>query len=172
MGTVAYCKKYPYRVNANQTLARRIASGEITLPVKCFICFKKPNRLDGHHENYAYPLEVVWLCRDCHFKRHRYLASVGWVDYVERLEKPLAINMIQPKDLKHILNEDEKEALDKLLSSINFTNREKEIVRLRAIGNTLQEIGYVLGVSRERIRQILVITERKYNFATKKSLQM
>jgi hypothetical protein len=27
--------------------------------------------VDGHHEDYSRPLEVTWLCRSCHGKRHR-----------------------------------------------------------------------------------------------------
>ena len=29
----------------------------------------------GHHPNYDRPLEVVWLCRECHLKEHRRLRS-------------------------------------------------------------------------------------------------
>lgn len=29
--------------------------------------------IHGHHENYFYPLDVVWLCKPCHAERHREL---------------------------------------------------------------------------------------------------
>jgi len=28
-------------------------------------------RVDKHHENHDQPLEVIWLCTSCHFKRHK-----------------------------------------------------------------------------------------------------
>ena len=28
-------------------------------------------RVHGHHENYARPLDVIWLCAMCHGERHR-----------------------------------------------------------------------------------------------------
>jgi hypothetical protein len=30
-------------------------------------------KVDAHHEDYAKPLEVTWLCRACHKQRHREL---------------------------------------------------------------------------------------------------
>ncbi len=165
-----YNKKYPHRLNAVSLISYHVEQGNIKPPKYCVRCSLKPKRIMAHHHNYAYPLDVDWVCGKCHRRIHEYLSSIDWVDYIEKPKKNLP-NMIQPDDLKHILNDEVKEALDKLLASINFTDREKEIIRLRAIGNTLQEIGYVFSVGRERIRQLLVGAERKYDFFMKKSLQ-
>ena len=150
-----YWKRYSYRMSAVAILNRQVKQGNIIPPKQCFLCNTDNKPIIAHHNNYAYPLEVDWICYKCHGKVHKYLRSIDWVDYVERpLDKKRLPNMIQPKDLEYIDNET-KIALDKLLSSVNFTNREKEIIRLRAIGNTLQEIGYVFTLNGERIRQIL-----------------
>jgi len=54
--------------------ARKMVSGAITLgllirPSTCSKCLIecKP---EGHHPDYSKPLEVVWLCRQCHNKEH------------------------------------------------------------------------------------------------------
>ncbi len=156
---------------AVSTLGRQVEQGNIIPAKQCFLCNADNKPIMGHHHNYAYPLEVDWICYKCHGKVHKYLRSIEWVDYIERpLDKKRLPNMIQPKDLRHILDDKTKEVLNKLLSSINFTNKEKEIIRLRAIGSGLKEIGYIFNVSRERIRQILVNAERKYEFSRKLSL--
>lgn len=36
----------------------------------CERCGSK-DHIHAHHENYYLPLEVTWLCRDCHGQRHR-----------------------------------------------------------------------------------------------------
>ena len=47
-----------------------IKYGNIIRPNQCsrcsIVCVP-----DGHHEDYYKPLEVTWLCEDCHGKRHR-----------------------------------------------------------------------------------------------------
>ncbi len=53
-------------------------------PLACECCEKKPpairtmrngkvfirTQIQGHHEDYAYPLAVIWLCLRCHKIRH------------------------------------------------------------------------------------------------------
>lgn len=37
-------------------------------PKPCEVCGEP--KVDGHHEDYLKPLEVTWLCRKCHRRRH------------------------------------------------------------------------------------------------------
>ena len=39
--------------------------GKIEKPKKCEVC-EKVKSLQGHHEDYSKPLEVIWLCSGCH----------------------------------------------------------------------------------------------------------
>lgn len=34
-------------------------------------CCQIHGKMEAHHEDYDKPLEVVWLCKSCHVKRHR-----------------------------------------------------------------------------------------------------
>lgn len=45
----------------------------VLIPQPCERCRKKKTL--AHHEDYARPLDVMWLCRKCHQRRHRQL---GW----------------------------------------------------------------------------------------------
>ena len=63
----------PRKLNRERLLARKalnnaIARGEVTRE-SCEVCGDDP--AEAHHEDYAYPLSVVWLCRKCHRKWHR-----------------------------------------------------------------------------------------------------
>jgi len=35
----------------------------------CVDCGK--DEVEMHHEDYSKPLQVVWICRDCHMVRHK-----------------------------------------------------------------------------------------------------
>lgn len=54
---------------AHSLLAYALRKGEIERPDTCSECGKACTP-DGHHEDYTKPLDVVWLCRTCHRKRH------------------------------------------------------------------------------------------------------
>jgi hypothetical protein len=50
-------------------LHQAVASGHVVKPDCCSECGKK-GRVHGHHEDYAEPLQVTWLCSVCHGRRH------------------------------------------------------------------------------------------------------
>ena len=54
----AYCK-----------LHGELKKGNIQKPLRCEICNRK-HRLIAHHEDYNKPLQVEWLCYECHGQRH------------------------------------------------------------------------------------------------------
>jgi hypothetical protein len=64
------------RYNAKNRI-KRLAKDAIHNAIKagkmikqpCKICGKKI--VEGHHQNYSYPLKVVWLCKKHHLEEHR-----------------------------------------------------------------------------------------------------
>lgn len=58
--------------HALKMLTLAIYHGDIVPATHCQNCgVSATNReLDGHHEDYSKPLEVIWLCRICHKKEH------------------------------------------------------------------------------------------------------
>jgi hypothetical protein len=55
---------------ARQVLNKAVAAGEVVKPDTCQLCGSKPGRLNAHHEQYARPLDVLWLCMSCHARLH------------------------------------------------------------------------------------------------------
>ncbi len=69
--------KKTYRRYKNKQTARALVNysltiGDICKPENCEDCSKK-RRLFGHHPDYSKPLEVIWLCLNCHSALHRKL---------------------------------------------------------------------------------------------------
>jgi len=56
--------------NARQRVRDHILAGKIIKPKKCQRCNQQQN-LEGHHPDYSKPLEVLWLCKNCHIKAHK-----------------------------------------------------------------------------------------------------
>jgi hypothetical protein len=63
-------KNDPEKVSARLAIMHEIKMGRIVKPNNCSRCLKecKP---EGHHPDYSKPLEVIWLCRQCHNKEHK-----------------------------------------------------------------------------------------------------
>ena len=66
-------EKWSDRHRARVLLHNAVARGKVMKPEACEDCRERA-KLDGHHEDYTKPLEVIWLCRPCHAKRHRIAA--------------------------------------------------------------------------------------------------
>lgn len=64
-----YRKQNPQKRLAQYTLYNAIARGKIHRPDKCSIC-NKPCIPEGHHSDYSKPLDVVWMCKQCHVAYH------------------------------------------------------------------------------------------------------
>ncbi len=56
---------------ARQFLRNALRRKELNKANFCDDCGKRNSHIQGHHENYSKPLEVIWLCPLCHGKRHQ-----------------------------------------------------------------------------------------------------
>ena len=56
--------------SAQIILGNAIRSGKINKQDICSIC-SKTGKIHGHHDNYAFPLSVRWLCPKCHTDWHK-----------------------------------------------------------------------------------------------------
>ena len=57
-----------FKVLSRKALQWAVISGRV-IKKPCSVCGNSPSQ--AHHENYAEPLRVVWLCRICHTKIHK-----------------------------------------------------------------------------------------------------
>lgn len=54
---------------ANNAVNNAVRDGRLVKPKNCEDCGTQA-RVSGHHEDYAAPLAVAWLCSRCHRVRH------------------------------------------------------------------------------------------------------
>lgn len=47
-----------------------LETGKLIKPAECEFCYKKTKYLHAHHKDYSKPLEIIWLCKDCHGHIH------------------------------------------------------------------------------------------------------
>lgn len=69
-GNKRYFEKYPERKIAIYLLNKAVVTKKIKKPKKCSIC-KRKTHIQGHHDDYNKPYEVIWACPQCHTNLHQ-----------------------------------------------------------------------------------------------------
>jgi hypothetical protein len=70
-----WAKKNKHKRNAHCKVARALLHGVLIRPNKCEKC-GEIKAIEAHHDDYAKPLEVKWLCIECHNERHKELREI------------------------------------------------------------------------------------------------
>jgi len=66
----AYRTQYPERHHANISVRDAIRKQILVRPDNCERCGLEC-RVEGHHHDYAKPLNVIWVCNSCHKIIHK-----------------------------------------------------------------------------------------------------
>ena len=66
---IKHRQKFPEKRKAQIIVMNAIKSGKLIRPDSCIICEKKCIP-EGHHPDYSKPLEVIWVCKQCHTDYH------------------------------------------------------------------------------------------------------
>ena len=65
-----YIESNHEKYKAHYELNNDIRWGGTIRPEYCSVCNQKCTP-EGHHENYSKPLDVIWMCCNCHKHLHR-----------------------------------------------------------------------------------------------------
>ena len=85
-------EKEKYAKHAARTaLGYALRMGRLTKAENCTIC-GSDQEIEGHHEDHSKPLEVVWLCRNCHVKYHADHAVIQAALKFKTITKPGVFN--------------------------------------------------------------------------------
>ena len=66
-----WLEKNPIKRAAQIMVGNAVRDGRLYKNKSCESCGQSPKRLHGHHDDYAYPLQVRWLCQKCHSAWHK-----------------------------------------------------------------------------------------------------
>ncbi len=74
--TSKWRKNNPEKIMANNAVNNALHAKKF-FKEPCKKCGDKEN-IEGHHEDYDKPLEVIWLCRQHHFEIHKTIMGRRW----------------------------------------------------------------------------------------------
>jgi hypothetical protein len=66
----AYNKRYPMAYATHVIAGNAIRDGKLIPASSCSIC-RSVEKIEGHHDDYTKPLDVRWLCEQCHKAWHK-----------------------------------------------------------------------------------------------------
>ena len=67
----AWGKRNPIKRGAAIVVGNAVRDGKLIKPDSCSKCSNTPSSLHAHHDDYAFPLAVRWLCPGCHTAWHK-----------------------------------------------------------------------------------------------------
>lgn len=76
-----WAKEHPESGRAKARVAYAIKKGLLTRPLRCTLCGKE-GRINGHHEDYDLPYEILWVCSSCHKKVHLGIRTLDKRDFI------------------------------------------------------------------------------------------
>ena len=67
-----YAVVHSDRDRATRKLRWAVECGKVIKPNQCSVCQKthELSKIQGHHNDYEKPYEVIWVCRNCHMDIH------------------------------------------------------------------------------------------------------
>lgn len=70
-----YRQNHPEKYKATAILNESLRKGEIIKSDFCMFCNKVCNT-EAHHQDYSKPLDVIWLCSECHHNLHKNIRTL------------------------------------------------------------------------------------------------
>lgn len=68
--TTEWRRKNSEKAKAWSAVGNALLKNEIEKPIYCELCGVFDVTIHAHHEDYSKPLEVLWLCHNCHMSLH------------------------------------------------------------------------------------------------------
>ncbi len=80
-------RRDPEKEKARYAVRREIKAGKLFKPTHCSECNIRKS-VDAHHKDYSQPLEITWLCRECHSRVHNLKTYIMGVSSPLRRDSP------------------------------------------------------------------------------------
>jgi hypothetical protein len=83
-GAMPHRESTQARKKARAVFHRALNRGDVARSDRCLVCGDKSTKLEAHHHDYNFPLQVEWLCASCHSWFHTQDTRLrgGWVGHV------------------------------------------------------------------------------------------